>query len=385
MKIKLLIIGCLVGCFVFISCEKEHGPTIDDHFLSYEIQDVPVTQDYLVGVEYRFTSSYGNAMYKSLFAKTPILGEYTNIRNTIANSTALVVDSHLVWMNKAKIDFVILTIRSGSTAASSYNSDTVYVNRILKSPYLGNVKIAFAYDYGGLGLGSVVPTPNDSSMIIEKKANALNNYIKDYTTFFEPYFNHPNYMKIGNKNLVFLKNAYRLWAKDNPGVTLKLKNALREKGKEIFLVGEQEAWSPPQRYEHRFRNAVDGIYHANFLSIATNDLTRLYQFHQVTDQNWKYSKKMFNDWGVEYIPNIGPSRNSNLNSPNAISPYYNPYFEKDESFFVKYCNVGKANSDMSRLIILESWNYWTYDAQIEPAKEYGELYLKILKEQFKVK
>lgn len=383
MNIKLLIIGCFIACFAFVACEKEHGPSIDDHFLNYEIQDVPVDQDYLVGVEYRFTATYGNARYKALFAKTPVLGEYTNIRNAVPNSNVLVVDSHLVMMNRAKIDFVMVTIRSGSTAASSYNSDTAYVNRILSSPFLGNVKIAIAYDFGGLGLGSVVPTPADSSMIIEKRPNALDNYIRDYTTFFAPYFDHPNYMKVGGKNLIFLKNAYRLWAKDNPAVTRQLKDALRAQGKEIFLVGEQENWSPPQRYEHRFRNAVDGIYHANFLSIATNDLTRLYQFHQVTDQNWKYSKKMFNDWGVEYVPQIGPSRNSNLNSPNAISPYYNPYFEKDSTFFVKYCNVGKANADLSRLIILESWNYWTYDAQIEPAIEYGDRYLTILRQQFK--
>jgi len=381
---SILFIFIIFGIgFTIVSCEKEHGPSIDDHFLNYEIVDVPVSEDYLIGVDYRFTATYGNAMYKSLFAKTPILGEYSNIRSAIPNSTALVVDSHLVWMNRAKIDYVILTIRSGSTAASSFRSDTSYVNSILSSPFLGNVKIAFAYDFGGLSLGSVVPSPADSSMIIEYKPNALNNYISDYTTYMSPYFDHPSYMKVGNKNLVFLRNAYRLWAKDNPGVTLRLRQALQAQGKEIFLVGEQETWSPPQRYEHRFRNAVDAIYHANFLAIATNDLTRLYQFHQVTDQNWSYSKRMFNSWDVQYVPNIGPSRNSNLSSPNAISPYYNPYFEKDSTFFVKFCNVGKLNADKNRLIIIEAWNLWNTDSQIEPAREYGDRYLKILRQQFK--
>lgn len=372
--------------FILLSCEKEHGPTLEGHFLNYEIPEVPVEEDYVIGVAYNYTvSSYGDVRYKSLFAKTPILGEYTNIKNSIPGTGKLVVDQHLEWLNQGEVDFLILTIRSGSTANSSYRSDTSYINRILSSPNIGNIKIAFAYDYGGLGLGSVVPTATDTSMLIENKPGALQNYVKDYVDFMAPYFDHPKYMKVDGKNLVFLLNAYRLWSKNNPALTQLLRDSLTAKGHGIYLVGEQETWSPPQRYEHRFRNAVDAIYHSNYLAIATNDLTRLYQFHQVTDQAWKYSKNMFNEWGVEYVPRIGPSRNSNLNSGNAISPYYNPYFEKDSTFFVKYCNVGKLNADRERIILIESWNEWRYDTQIEPAEEYGNQYLEILVEQFKRK
>lgn len=383
MKKYIVLFLTVVLCF---SCAKEDEQFfIEDHFLNYEIEEVPVTQDYVVGVIYNYAvSSYGDNRYKSLFAKTPVLGEYKNILNTSTVDGGLVVDTHLKWMNKAKIDYLILNIRSGTKANSSFKSDTAYINRILSSPELKDIKIAFSYDYGGLGLGSTVPSPKDSSMIIEYKPDALNNYIKDYTDFMGIYFNHPSYMKVNGKNLVFLKNAYRLWAKNNVEVTRLLKEKLVAVGKDIYLVGQNEKWSPPQRYEHRFNKAVDAIYHDNHLGIATNDLTRLYQFHQVTDQNWKYSKQMFNSWGVEYVPNIGPSYNSNLNSGNAISPYYNPYFEKDPEFFKKYCNVGKSNSDKNRLIIIESWNTWSYDLQIEPAKEYGEDYLDIVRNQFKV-
>lgn len=367
------------------SCQQEEDPRIEEHFLYYDIEAIPVSQDYLVGVDYRFAPTYGNTRYKAQFAKTPVVGEYASIKSAIAGSTALVADSHLVMMNRAKIDFVILTVRSGTTANSSYKTDTAYVNQILASKYLGNIKIALAYDFSGLGLGSTYPTPADSTMLIERKANALTNYIKDYTTYLAPYFNNKAYLKIGSKNVVFLKNAYRLFAKSNPAVTKQVKDALKTMGHELYLVGQNEKWSPPKRYEHRFKDAVDAIYHDNYLGIATNDLTRLYQFNQVTDQAWKYSKPVFNSWGIEFVPNIGPSYNPNLNSPNAISPYYNPYFEKDSAFFVDFCNVGKASADVSRMVIVDSWNNWSYDGQIEPAKEYGDRYLKILKQQFKLK
>jgi hypothetical protein len=386
---KNLIYLSLFSIIVFYlsSCKKADNtsPGLSDEFLNYEIQDVPVTKDYLVGVNYLYAPTYGNALYKTLFAKTPNIGEYANIKSSIVGTTALVVDSQLVQMNRAKIDFVIVTIRSGTTANSSYKTDTAYVNRILSSRFRGNIKIAFAYDFSGLALGSVYPSPSDSSMLIERKPNALTNYIKDYTAFLAPYFSNPGYLKLGTKNVVFLLNGYRLFAKNNSIVTTQLRAALTAINQEIYLVGQQAAWSPPDRYEHRFHNAVDAIYHANYLSIPTNDLVRFSAFHQCTDQAWKYSKTRFNTWGIEYVPNIGPSYNSNLNSPNAISPYYNPYFTKDSVFFVKYCNIAKASSDVSKLILIDSWNTWSYDAQIEPAKQYGDRYLKILRDQFKLK
>jgi hypothetical protein len=190
---------------------------------------------------------------------------------------------------------------------------------------------------------------------------------------------------VGTKNVVFLLNGYRLFAKDNSKVTKQLRDSLTVKSQQLYLVGQQEAWSPPERYEERFHNAVDAIYHATYLSIPTNDLTRWYNFNQCTFLAWQYSKNIFNTWGVEYVPNIGPSYNSNLNSPNATSPYYNPYFAKDSLFFVKYCNVAKANADVSNLILVDTWNNWSYTSQIEPSKEYGNKYLQILTDQFKLK
>lgn len=386
MKISIYIsLVCIAGFFIMPSCQKEEDPTIEDHFLNYEIPDVPVTQDYLVGVDYRFTTTYGAATYKALYAKTPILGEYANIKASIAGSSVQVVDSHLVWLNEAKVDFLLVTIRSGSTDLANFTSDKSYIDRILSSPYLGNIKIAFAYDFSKLGLGSSYPTETDKSMLIENKTGALANYIKDYKTFMAPYFNLSNYLKIGNKNVVFIKNAYRLFSLDNAALTKRLRDSMNLVGKEVYLVGQQEKWSPPQRFEHRFRNAVDAIYHDNYLGIATNDLTRLYKFNQVTDQAWQYAKAMFNSWDIEYIPNIGPSMNTNLSSPNSRSPYYNPFFEKDSVFFVDYCNVGKQNSDVSRIILVDSWNNWSWDGQLEPATQYGYRYLNILRDQFKVK
>jgi hypothetical protein len=383
MKKLIYFLFLSIVVFNFFSCHTDSELT--PNILAFNIQAVPATKNYLVGVNYVFAPTYGNVLYKSLFAQTPILGEYVNIKSTIPGSTALVVDSQLVWMNEAKVDFIIVTIRSGTTALSSYKSDTSYINRILSSRYLGNIKIAFCYDFSGLGLGSVYPSPTDSLMLIERKPSALTNYIKDYTTYMTPYFNKPSYLKLGNKNVVFLLKGYELFAQSNPNVTKLLRDSLAAKNQQLYLVGQSRVWSPPEEYEERFNNAVDAIYHENYLNIPTNDLTRYYDLLQCADLAWQYSKTVFNSWGIEYVPNISPSYNANLNSPNATSPYYDPYFQKDSLFFVNYCNVAKANADVSNLILIDSWDNWSYTSQIEPATQYGKTYLNIIADQFKLK
>jgi hypothetical protein len=54
------------------------------------------------------------------------------------------------------------------------------------------------------------------------------------------------------------------------------------------------------------------------------------------------------------------------------------------ALFKKMCNVAKMNaSTTNKLILIDSFNKWDEDLQIEPAKSYGDLYLDIVRTQFK--
>ena len=369
------------------SCEKDHGPSIDDHFLNYEIPEVPVTADYLVGMVYNYTvSSYGgNNEVIELFTTPPVLGRYSKITDpvTLDGESMQALDAHLKWMNDAKVDYLILTLRSGSTAYSSYKSDSTYIERILESPYRGNIKIAIQYDFSGLKLGSTAPSEKDQSMLIENKG-LVDSYINDYVKFMEPFFKRDSYQRIGNKVLVSLDKAYQLYSADNIALTQNLRDKLLEAGYEIYLAGMQKEWTPPARYEHRLKGAVDAIYHGPYANCPSNDLSRVVMFPTVTDQAWKYAKNMFNGWGIEYIPDISPAWNGNLAKPNAAGNYYNPYIIRNADWFKTFCNVAKLNADGKRMIIVSSWNNWAYDSQMEPSEGYGTTFLDILRTQFKL-
>jgi hypothetical protein len=52
--------------------------------------------------------------------------------------------------------------------------------------------------------------------------------------------------------------------------------------------------------------------------------------------------------------------------------------------FKQLCNVAKMNaSPTTRLILIDSWNKWDEDTQLESSVSYGDLYLNIIKQQFK--
>ena len=52
MKLMKYITGRSAALLLLAACSKEEGPSVDDYFLNYEIPEIPVTEDYQVGIFY---------------------------------------------------------------------------------------------------------------------------------------------------------------------------------------------------------------------------------------------------------------------------------------------------------------------------------------------
>lgn len=127
-KIAYLLIALTA---MFASCTEDGGPSIDDHFLNYEIPDVPVTQDCVVGAYFVDPGSNGlsdaiwgrltslefdpaNGLYSP--AMLPVTGNWKhgNFPNSSAsNPTPLqamveLFQQEIDWAVEAGIDFFIL-------------------------------------------------------------------------------------------------------------------------------------------------------------------------------------------------------------------------------------------------------------------------------------
>lgn len=151
-------------------------------------------------------------------------------------------------------------------------------------------------------------------------------------------------------------------------------------GVELYLIGEQTDWTPPLRYEMMFINCVDAVTHRTYLDIAETDYDRMIMLNKYCDQAWAFHRNEFAAYELEYVPTIAPSINPTITDSKSS----NWVFEKDAQFLEDHCNVARRSVGSKKLVILDSFNDWKKGSQLESATSYGDEFLTILRQQFKI-
>lgn len=364
-RIAFSIYGCLV--LLFSACvKKDNGPSASDNILAYDIQEVPVTDDYVVGAWY-----YNFGAFNAAITEVPVVGKYAMPNGVVPPA---VMSKHIEYAGKAGIDYFLFSFRSANRDANNYKSDSAVVKSFLDAN-TPNMKFALAYNFSSSTYAISTTSP------LEKDATKLEQFYQDILRV-AALFSNANYMKVNGKALLYIMNAQVLFSNDNPAIYKTLRDRVAALGVQLYIVGMQDRWTPPARYPMRYQNCVDAIYHQSFSS-QLNDWDRWWLLPQAMDQNWKYSKQWFADnIGVDYVPNITPAYNWKILQPTSSNPNY-PRSDSG-AVYRKLCNVAKMNASAStRLILIDSWNKWDEDMQLEPAQSYGELYLNITREEFK--
>jgi hypothetical protein len=358
----------ILTALIFLnSCVKEADvPTAADNILAYNIEEVPVTEDYTVGAFY-----YNFGTFNANITEVPVVGKYGMPNGVVPDA---VMTKHIEQAGKAGIDYFLFPFRSANRDLNNYRSDSTVVKSFL-DVNSANMKFALAYNFnsGTYGISTVAPLENDATRLTQFFLDVLR---------VAPLMGNSNYIKVNGKVLLYIMNAQTLFSNNNATIYTTLRSRLSALGFQMYIVGMQDRWSPPARYPFRYQNAVDAVYHQSFSS-QVNDWDRWYLLPQAMDQNWKYSKKWFADnVGVDYVPNITPAYNWKITQPTSNNPNY-PRTDSGK-IYRQLCNVAKKNASSStRLILIDSWNKWDEDMQLEPSNSYGELYLNITRQQFK--
>lgn len=360
-------IPAILLCYVLFfatACSKEDGPSADDNFLNYEIPEVPVTENYTVGAFY-----YDIPNFNANVKEVPVLGKY-NMPNGVVSPA--VMTQHLAYATKAGLDYFIFSFRSPNRDANNYKRDSAIVQSYLDVAGEGSAKFALAYNFQNntYGISATSPLENDGVKLrqfyndFEKIAYLLGN---------------DKYMQVNGKYLLYIQNAQNVFSNINPAIYDTLRQRMDALGFELYIAGMQDRWTPPARYSFRYKDCVDAIYHQNF---RPDGYDRFYLLPQLIDQNWKYSKQYYADnWNIDYIPDVFPAYSWLIQTPTSLNP--NVTREDNGEIYRKMCNVAKMNAGTTRLILIDAFNKWDEDLQIEPAESYGELYLDITRTQFK--
>lgn len=356
-QLKYIVIA-LFGV-VFFSCSEDDAPQIEDHFLSKDIPIEPVNDNYAVGAFYKSFN------WNSGVVEVPVAGKYvSNLGDPIA------YEKHVKQAAAGGLDYFIFSFRSNNTTAENA-ADIKFINTLQTAPNALEQKFALSYNFNSMGL-------SDTKRIetIGKAPVFLNDFM-----LMLPYFKAPNYMKVDGKCVVYISGAHNLYSNNNAALYQQLRAQMTAQGIELFIIGNQQEWTPPLRYDFRFVNGVDAVTHSTYNNIPVEQYDRNYFFAKYCNEAWGYSKTRLVDFKLEYVPTISPSYSKRI-----VTPLDKNYvFPKNVAYFETMCNVARRASGVHKLVLVDSFNDWNIDTQLEASVSYGDTYLSVLKKEFKIK
>lgn len=357
-QIKIIIIT-LFG-LVFFSCSNEESPKIEDNFLYKEVPIEPITANFSVGTFYKSFSWNPNVK------EVPEAGKYvSNLGDPVA------YEKHIKQATDGGIDYFIFGFRSANVATEN-TADSAFITTLQTAPSALKQKFALSYSFTSMAL--------TDAKRIETAPSKVPIFLNDFMLML-PYFKAPNYMKVDGKCVVYIKDAHNLYSNSNAVLYQQLRAQMTALGVELFIIGNQQEWTPPLRWDFRFVNGVDAVTHTTYNNIAVEHYDRNYYFAKFCDQAWGYSKTRLLDFKLEYVPTISPSYNRKIVTPTDV----NYVFPKNVAYFESICNVARRASGVHKLVLVDSFNDWNVDTQLEASVSYGSTYLSVLKKEFKIK
>ena len=372
------------------SSQPSKGPTVaPSSSPSSKPTEFPTFQtiaqsDIMVGVYYypwHADNFHNNGGYvRKVIGHTPLLGEYDD-------RSPEVIQQHLAWSRQANIRLWI-----SSWWGPNRVEDTTLKDVILNHRDLGDHKVALLYESSGrIDIRREVTTRRVAGDI---------RYIAD------TYFDHPNYYRIDGRPVLFV---YVTRVLEEIGVLteilLQMRAVAGSLGHNVYIVGDHAFASAPE----------DNEWFPAFLYL---DAVSNYDMYGAMGGQGGYAgnngvAKYFRDqkeWrdqahqnGCAFIPGISPGYNDRGVRMNADHKPLSRKLTANRDFGTLFRAVTKearkiVDVSTSNLMIVNSFNEWHEDTQIEPAvgdttnvpfdhtqglhyEGYGTRYLDILREE----
>ncbi|MCL1932956.1 MAG: glycoside hydrolase family 99-like domain-containing protein [Candidatus Azobacteroides sp.] len=392
---------------VFIACEDKPNvyefPT--DEYV-YDIPDVPVTEDYVVGVAYDvklrdtlYTDIWWDAGKRAhqLYTGHPVLGEYD------LRQDADVLRQHLDWGKEAGIDFFVL-----SWGGHGLN-DTILTNwEQLYAQDNARPKVVIRFD------PSYRFMAKDTLQLNRVQMDSLRFELDSlYTFVMQRDF---AYKKSDGKPVMILcdfTNAVQIPRLNDFVTFLKGSETI---GNNLWIMAELGGgWTSPEHWGYNAANGYNGPsdgtvradsikpFDAFFITdISHNNYDRFYSQYSYLDYNYRYWQDRMKPLGKEYIPTVQPGFDDRVNTPGS-DRYLIPRWKNGKAYVIsssetgiqynlssftenpyqKWANVAKRNAGDSRIIMIYNWNDFASGINLEPVTEFGTDYLQYTREFFK--
>jgi glycoprotein endo-alpha-1,2-mannosidase len=313
----------------------------------------------------------------------PFLGEYDD-------RDAGVVEQHLQWSRQANVRLWVT-----SWWGPNSRTDSTISNVILQHEKLQNHQIALFYE-------------TDGRILQKDLGNPLENVRSDMQYMCKTYFDHPNYFRINDRPVLFIYLARSLNSLGllNDVVDLMRQGVQDACGEDVYLVGDQvyggasgkdfTTYEPFELLDavtnYDVYGSINSVVGRRGGSLAEEEVNHYYQFEQ---RLWRDAANSFN---CKYVPAIAPGYND-VSVRSGNPPLSRSLTGKEPGSLLKLelqNAIPLVDPDTQRLMMINSFNEWHEDTQIEPTiggstslpneitsgityRGYGDQYLEILR------
>lgn len=413
-NIKVLVAAASASLVLMGGCKKESGPSIDDYPLNYTIEEIPVTSDIPVGAYLYNTGSafedqnHWPRIYEPYDPANGKIGPYImpeqgQYKLEPTDNGVYAMSKIVEWAKQARIDFLITPpVKENPNELYPGNmngTDSLIANQLGEHPSLlgsvnmGELKYAIAVDIGNFssGLNNNSLLENAPTITVDGVELTREERLYNFMKRISDYFKDETYYRTDGRPLIVLSNPHQLYTADSKKIYDNIRATIKEHtGDDVYIIAKQQQWSPSARFTYFFLNGgVDAVTMDNMCNVGGGMWERTYLLSQLINENFKLNKSYIDqNFGIDFIPSASPSYNPYTVS-GATVDYNNPPVYKDEKAFRERCNVAKMNLGRTPMVLIESFNDWVKDSQIEPTQEdygngYGTRYLDIVREEFKV-
>ena len=352
-----------------------------NHTESTENQSTTLPENLIVGAYYY--PWYGPNFHGSRFLRDDLIPKQAPTLGKYNDSDPAVIGQHLKWSRQANIG-----LWATSWWGAGFFEDKTTLEVILPHKDLGSHKIAVMYETTGRIVISA-PTANVAA---------------DMKHLCENYFPHPNYYTIDDRPVLFMYVTRKL---SLFGVLEKVVGLMRSTaatyGYNPYIIGDQVWQAAPSGAYSPFAqldavtnyDAIGNIQLPNGTHFVTQSRVDNYFVHQ---RDWKAAA---NSQGCAYVPVAVPGFNDRgirMAAGNAVASRQLTSEDDQGSLFRAMLRgaVNVTDYRTNRLLMINSFNEWHEESQIEPAtggnatsspynltlgvmyEAYGELYLDIL-------
>jgi glycoprotein endo-alpha-1,2-mannosidase len=379
-----IVAGPLIGGFLWYASQESNASSPPSRTW------LPPTSNITVGAYYYpwhsddFHRGQGYLREQLATVQKPSLGEYDD-------SDPATIAQHLAWSRQANIRLWVT-----SWWGEGSREDITTKEVILNHPDLKNHKIALFYETTG--------------RIKQSEEFSTHRVVPDIEYLCEKYFDHPNYFRIDGRPVLFIYLTRKLAAIGNLDTVIDLmKQTARNKGHDVFVVGDQVFGRAPNIFADEVYTPFETLDAAtNYDVYGSMGALGGYAGEDAVKENYQKMLKwreIAHRHQCAFIPAASPGYNDlGVRPEKKHSPLSRQLTADDKpgSLFKAALREARnlVDAKVDNLLMVNSFNEWHEDTQIEPASGgsttkpddltygleyhgYGELYLNILREQTK--